>query len=548
MGSKIEISMYRSFTVSLSINLCNMIFNKIKGVKDNFPSGLVVYFVALPLCLGIGLASTSIEGMEGMPNLFAGIIAGIIGGVVVGALSGSQLGVSGPAAGLITIVTAAIITLGSYQAFLLAVFLAGLLQLIGGFFNAGAISNYFPSSVIKGMLAGIGLTLILKEIPHLFGWDTNPIGEEAFVQNDGENTFSEIFAMMDHISIGASIVGIASLLVLVFFQTALIKNTKALKNIPGALIAVVLGIVICLVFQAYFPNWLPESQHFVNLPVVQQSSDLLHFFSFPDFNTLFDPNVYVIAFTIAIVASLETLLSVEATDKLDPEKRTTPTNKELRAQGIGNMLSGLIGGLPITQVIVRSSTNISAGAKSRMSAIVHGFILLFSIVLIPKWLNFIPLASLAAILLMIGYKLASISLFKSMYKLGWEQFLPFIVTVTGVLFTDLLKGILMGMALCLFFVLRKNHKNSVESQVIENPETKIIETHLILSEETTFLNKGKLQSILFNTKANTHLFIDGRRCVHIDYDVLELIRDFKKYKAQEKAIVVNTINFPEIVA
>lgn len=508
-------------------------------VKENFPSGLVVYFVALPLCLGIGLASTSIDGMEGMPNFFAGVISGIIGGIIVGAISGSRLGVSGPAAGLITIVVAAIISLGSFEAFIVAVFLAGVIQFVGGIFGAGAISNYFPTSVIKGMLAGIGLTLILKEIPHLVGWDVNPTGAEAFAQADGQNTFTEIGAMFGHISPGAIIVGIVSLSVLILFQTKWIKNIKALKNIPGALVAVVLGILISVLYKFAFPGLMPSSEHFVNLPVIEKASDIIGFFTFPDFSVLTNPNVYVVAATIAIVASLETLLSVEATDKLDPEKRITPTNKELRAQGIGNMISGLIGGLPITQVIVRSSTNIGAGAKSRASVIIHGFILLLSILLIPSLLNFIPLAALAAILLMIGYKLASIPLFKSMYKLGWTQFLPFVVTISGVLFFDLLTGVASGLVLSIFFLLVKNYKNSLEQQKDESKENT---TRIILSEETTFLNKGIVRKTLLQIEQNSKVIIDASKCVHIDYDVLETIAHFKNYTAKDKNITIETIN------
>jgi carbonic anhydrase len=510
--------------------------------RDNLPSGLAVYLVALPLCLGIGLASTSIPGVIDTPNLFAGVISGIIGGIVVGSFSGSRLGVSGPAAGLITIVIAAIITLGSYQAFLATVVLAGIIQLLGGVFKAGAISNYFPSSVIKGMLAGIGITLILKEIPHLFGWDANPFGAEAFQQIDGQNTFSEIANFVNYISPGATVIGIVSILILLIFELKVIKKMAAIKFIPGSLIVVVIGIALNGLFLTWFPNLMVSKKHLVDIPVAQNIGEFFHFFTFPDFSILSNPNSYVIAFTIAIVASLETLLSVEATDKLDPQKQVTPTNKELKAQGVGNIISGLIGGLPITQVIVRSSANINAGATTRLSAVFHGTILLLSILFIPQLLNYIPLAALAAVLFFVGYKLSSFKLFKSMYNAGYEQFIPFIVTIAGVLFADLLKGIVLGMAVCLFFVLRKSYKNNIEKKESNAGET--LETQLILSDKISFLNKGKLIKILTLLPDNTILIIDGTNCVRIDNDILDLINHFKSFTAKKKGIDLTIINLP----
>jgi carbonic anhydrase len=344
-----------------------------KDWRSDLSAGLVVFLVALPLCLGIGLASTNLRGIDGLPNIFAGLIAGVIGGIVVGFFSGSKLGVSGPAAGLITIVIASITTLGSYQAFLLAVLISGLLQLVAGFFKAGVIAGYIPSSVIKGMLAAIGITLILKEIPHLVGYDADFMGDEAFVQSDGHNTISELFYALNGIQLGSLFIGIFSLVFLIIWDLPFFKRIKIINQIPGALVAVLIAVGLNLMFNSFLPDLQISKEHLVQIPVLKSISEIPLLFTFPDFSFLSNPNVYIIALTLAIVGSLETLLSVEATDKLDPEKNITPKNKELRAQGIGNIVSAFIGGLPITQVIVRSSANINSGGKSKLSAIVHGF-------------------------------------------------------------------------------------------------------------------------------------------------------------------------------
>lgn len=515
-----------------------------RHLQNDFPASLVVYLVALPLCLGVAFASTDVEGVAGTPNIFSGIIAGIIGGIVVGGLSGSRLGVSGPAAGLITIVAAALVTLGSFEAFLLAVFLAGALQLLAGFLKAGVIGHYFPSSVIKGMLAAIGLTLILKEIPHILGYDADPFGDMAFEQVDGHNTFNEIVFALEAIRPGALVIGVVSIAILILFEQQFMKRLVLFKYLPGALFVVLLGILLNGMYGLFLPEWQMSGEHLVNLPVASGITDFISFFSTPDFSCFSNSDVYVIAFTIAIVGSLETLLSVEATDKLDPQRHVTPTNRELKAQGVGNMLSGLIGGLPITQVIVRSSANITAGAKSKTSAILHGVILLGTVILIPPILNLIPLASLGAILLMIGYKLSKVGLYKVMYKLGWEQFLPFMVTIVMVLVTDLLKGIAFGMLFALFFILRKNYQNNYQREdSMQNGKPFII---INLSEEVTFLNKGSIIKTLQSLPEDSVVVIDGSRCKRIDYDVLEVIGEFRRFGAKEKSIEFGTINVPTI--
>ncbi len=502
-------------------------------LKYDAPAGLVVFLVALPLCLGIALAST------GRPDLlFSGIIAGVVGGVVIGMLSGSPLGVSGPAAGLVVIVFTAIETLGSYEAFLLAVVLAGLLQLVAGYLKAGVIGYYFPSSVIKGMLAAIGLILILKEIPHALGYDEDFMGDVAFLEKNGKNTFTDLILSLKYNSPGAILISVVSLGLIIWFERPFMKKFELFKFLPGALFVVIVGIVINGLFMQFAPDLAMTGKHLVQLPVASSIGEFFSFFTFPDFSALANPNVYLIAVTLAVVASLETLLCVEATDKLDPYKRATPTNRELKAQGVGNMLSGLIGGLPLTQVIVRSSANINSGGKTKMSTIIHGVILFLAAILIPRYLNLIPLASLAAILLMVGYKLSKLSLYKSMYRLGWDQFLPFIVTVVAILVTDLLKGIGIGMVVAIYFILRKNSKHSYHYKKEEHHEGETIT--LVLSEEVTFLNKGSILLTLDHLPNGSTVIIDGTNSVHIDFDVLEIIQDFEKFTAPTRDITVIT--------
>ncbi len=510
-----------------------------KNFGSQLPSGLVVFLVALPLCLSVGLVSTNVLFADGTTysNIFSGIISGIIGGVVIGFLSGSRYGVSGPAAGLITIVAAAIVTLGSFEAFLVAVFLSGIIQLIAGFLKAGIIGAYFPSSVIKGMLAAIGIILILKEIPHLIGDDKDFLGDLNFAQKDGLNTFTELGYSLFHMDKGPVIVGLASLTIIIIFTRLKLEKFKLFKFIPSALIVVVFGIVLNEIFKLFVPNLVIQPKHLVNLPVAKSLGDFPNIFTFPDFSALSNYQVYVVAITIAIIGSLETLLSAEATDKLSKSVHGTPANRELKAQGVGNMLAGLVGGLPITQVIVRSSANINAGAKNKTSTIIHGFILLISALSIPFVLNKIPLASLAAILMVIGYKLTKVGLFIDMKKLGITQFLPFIVTIITILFTDLLIGIGVGSAVALFFILKNNFQNNF---VVKKDDNEVV---IVLSEEVSFLNKGGLRTKLNNLKEGTTVLIDGSNCKNIDYDVLELISDYKN--PNNERLIVKTINIPE---
>ena len=511
--------------------------NMFKELKHDLPASIVVFFVAVPLCLGIALAS-------GAP-LFAGIIAGIVGGIVVGVASGSPLGVSGPAAGLAVIVLTSITTLGgSWPAFLTAVVLAGIIQLILGYAKAGFIAHFFPSSVIKGMLTGIGLLIILKQIPHALGWDKDMEGDDAFVQADGQNTFSEIFKAFDFVTPGAFLIAAISLAILILWDKILIKKHKIFQLIQAPIVVVFLGILMNYFYQNGILNFSLAADQVVRIPVPHSATEFFGQFTFPDFSAITNLEVWKIAFVIAIVASLETLLCVEATDKLDTDKRITPTNRELKAQGLGNVISGLIGGLPITQVIVRSSANINFGGKTKMSAILHGVFLLMSALTIASILNRIPLASLAAILLMVGYKLAKPSLFKQMYKLGWEQFVPFTATVIAILATDLLKGITIGMLFGIFYTLRHSYRNSHHLKVIKTNEEVHELHHLVLAEEVSFFNKASVIKVLDAIPANSKVIIDCSKSISIAYDVIELIKDYE-INAKTKNIIVEKINFIE---
>ncbi len=506
-----------------------------KNLKNDLPASIVVFFVALPLCLGIALAS-------GAP-LFSGLIAGIIGGIVVGSLSGSQIGVSGPAAGLAAIVLTAIATLGSFENFLLAVVLGGAIQLLFGVLRAGVIGYYFPSSVIKGMLTGIGIIIILKQIPHFFGYDANPEGDFAFFQVDGENTFSEIINAFNFISPGATIIALLGLGILVLWERVLSKKAQVFKLVQGPLVAVVLGILFYIFTRG--TGLEIASENLVTVPVPEDASSFLAQFSFPNFSEITNPAIWVTAFTIALVASLETLLCVEATDKLDPQKRVTPTNRELLAQGVGNMFSGLVGGLPITQVIVRSSANIQSGGKSKKSAIIHGFFLLISVMLIPKLLNKIPLSVLAAVLLVVGYKLAKPGLFKVMYHKGWKQFVPFIVTVLGIVFTDLLIGIGLGLAVGVVVILIKSYQNShfLHKEDHSNGDVKM---KMTLAEEVTFFNKGAILKELDRLEEGSFLELDVRKTRYLDNDIVEILEDFTE-KAKNRNIHIKLISERGIV-
>ena len=512
------------------------VLNKFLG-KD-FLAGLVVFLVALPLCLGIGLASTNVEDIPSLPSVFPGLLAGVIGGIVVGLISGSRVGVSGPAAGLITIIISSIGILGSYEAFLVSVILAGVIQLIFGFFKLGIIAKYVPTSVIKGMLAAIGITLILKEIPHLLGYDKDFFGDESFWQFDGHNTFTELVYSMNAFQEGSVLIGLLSILIIIVLDKPFFKKNSVMKLIPSALIVVLVGVMIQLLTKGSFLE--VSSKHLVQLPVLKSFSEISTVLFFPDFNALGNWQVYTVAITIALVASLETLLSVEATDKLDPEKNTTPTSRELSAQGLGNIFSGLIGGLPITQVVVRSSANIDAGGKTKLAAVIHGVLLILAIILLPVLLNQIPLASLAAILIMVGYKLTKAGLFKEMYMKGMDQFIPFILTIVGVLFTDLLKGIGIGLVVSIYFILRRNFQNHFTKTETDG------ELRIKLSEEVTFLNKVGIHTTLENAAPHSKIIIDASNCKSIDQDILELLEEFKKYGSVHKEIDFQLINFQHL--
>jgi len=524
----------------LKFELYNLIIMESKGfishIKQDLPASIVVFFVALPLCLGIALAS-------GAP-LFSGVIAGIVGGIIVGALSGSKIGVSGPAAGLAAIVLTAIGTLGGYENFLVAVVLGGAIQLVFGLLRLGIIGYYFPSSVIKGMLTGIGIIIILKQIPHLFGYDADPEGDFAFFQIDGANTFSEILNTLNYIGPGSTLIGLIALAILLLWDQVLSDKGRFFKLVQGPLVAVVVGIIF-YVFTKSSDTLAIGQTHLVNVPVPDDFNSFIGQFSFPNFSVITDPKVWVVAFTIALVASLETLLCVEATDNLDPERNVTPTNRELLAQGAGNMLSGFIGGLPITQVIVRSSANIQSGAKSKLSAIVHGFFLLISVVLIPGLLNMIPLSVLAAVLLIVGYKLARPTLFKKMYDLGWKQFIPFIVTILGIVFTDLLVGISMGLAVGVIVVLFKSYQNShFLNKEGEGDGTNKMK--MTLAEEVTFFNKGSILKELDQIPHNSYLELDVRKTRYLDHDIIEILEDFA-LKARNRGINIKLISERGIV-
>ncbi|WP_299244717.1 SulP family inorganic anion transporter [uncultured Aquimarina sp.] len=490
-----------------------------QSLKSDIPASIVVFFVALPLCLGIALAS-------GAP-LFSGLIAGIIGGIIVGAMSGSQIGVSGPAAGLAAIVFAAIVSLG-FEDFLVAVVLAGVIQILFGVLRAGIIGYFFPSSVIRGMLTGIGIIIFLKEIPYFFG----------YIPQKGEGLFTPIYNSIVNINLGDTLIAIIGLAILLLWQNVLSKKGKIFQLVQGPLVAVVLGIIYYVIFGNSGDLGI-QTENLVNVPVPADADSFLAQFTMPNWEVITKTEIYVTAFTIALVASLETLLCVEATDKIDPEKRVTPTNRELIAQGTGNVISGLIGGLPITQVIVRSSANIQSGGKSKMSAIIHGFFLLISVMLIPTLLNKIPLSVLAAILLLVGYKLAKPSTFKNMWNSGWKQFVPFIITVLLIVFKDLLWGIGIGLAVGIVITLINSYQNSHFLHKEESEGTSKIK--MTLAEEVTFFNKATILKELDSLPENSYLELDVRKTTYLDHDVIEILDDFRE-KAKNRNISVKLIS------
>jgi len=495
---------------------------QLNNLRYDVPASIVVFLLALPLCLGIALAS-------GAP-LFSGLIAGVVGGVVVAGLSGSALGVTGPSAGLVVITFSVINELG-FSAFLLAVVFAGVIQFFLGCVKAGLIGYFFPSAVIKGMLSGIGLIIFLKQIPHAVGYDQDFEGDMSFKQSDDYTTVTELWHMLDFVAPGAVVISLVCLGVLLLWETQWIKQQVFSRMLNGVLVAVITGTVLNQLFISLYPQWALNSSHLVLLPVVESFSDLGDFFIWPDFSQVDNLAIYYAAVTIALVASIETLFCVEATDKLDPFKRVTSNNRELRAQGIGNICSGLMGGLPITQVIIRSSANIQSGARSKMSTFIQGLLLLIAVLLIPHWVNKIPLASLAAVLIVVGYKLINPALFKEVYQVGWYHFIPFIATIVGLAFSGMMVGIGIGMGFAILFILLENLKVGFHTD--EQPQAN--KTIITLSENISFLNKPNILHLLNHFPKKSNLVIDATYAKYIDYDVYEVIQNFK-IDAQRKGI------------
>lgn len=503
--------------------------NILKGIQENFPSGLVVFLVALPLCLAIAIAS-------GAPPL-SGVISGIIGGIVIGGISNSNISVSGPAAGLTAIVLASITDLGSFELFLCAGIIGGLIQLIIGFLRAGSISNYFPNNVIEGMLAGIGIIIILKQIPNALGFsDNNKFTQHLFDSGINMAYFTE---RLGAIHLGAIIITIVSIVVLLIWDS--VPALNKIKLLPSALVAVTVGIALNEIFKITGANLAADESRLVKLPTPQSFDEIKEMIKLPDFTGFANPKIWITGGTIAIVASIETLLCIEASDRLDNKKRITDTNLELKAQGIGNIISAFIGGLPITSVVVRSSANANAGATSKLSAIIHGVLLLVCVLSIPMILNLIPLATLAAVLILVGYKLAKPATFKHFWHYGKFQFIPFLATVLAVVFLDLLKGVGVGLAISIFYILQGNMKRAyyLSREELENTD----EFTLKLAEEVSFLNKAAIKKTLKNVTPNSKVTIDARNTSYITVDVLELIQDFTNIRAKEDNIEVILLGF-----
>ena len=504
-----------------------------KYLKGDLQAGLVVFLVALPLCLGIALAS-------GAP-LFSGIISGVIGGIVIGFFSNSALSVSGPAAGLTAIILAAIATLGSFETFLLAGVIAGVLQIILGYIKAGVVSNYLPSNVIEGMLAAIGIIIILTQLPHAIGYDVINEGDYFHINKEGNyDMFPTVIKAINFMHPGAVIIVIASLTVLIAFEK--IPVLAKIKAIPSALVAVLTGVIINESFRMTGSTLLVGPDHLVSLPIPKSMSAFLSQFSLPDFTQITNKEVWVVAMTIAAVASIETLLSIEASDKLDPLKRYTNTNQELKAQGIGNIISCMIGGIPLTSVIVRSSANVNSGGRTKIAAISHGVFLMLAVLLIPMLLNRIPLASLAAVLIVIGYKLASPRVFVHMWKNSKKfQFIPFVVTVIAVVFSDILIGVGIGLTVSVYFILRGNLKLAYFFKQEDYSADKTI--HMELAQEVSFLNKAAIKQTFAHLPENSKLVLDASHSIYIDHDVLILIKEFVELGSKEKNIEVKLMGF-----
>jgi len=501
-------------------------------LPKDITASIAVFLVALPLCLGIALASNA--------PLFSGLISGIVGGLLVGLLSGSHKSVSGPAAGLTAIVAAQIAALGSFEAFLAAVVVAGVMQVMMGTLRLGFIAAFFPLSVIKGLLAAIGLILILKQIPHVFGHDADAEGEMSFDQPDHENTFSELWATVSDIQPGAAMIGMLSIVLLMLWD-----RSKTLKKspVPAALVVVVLGVGINMMLRRIGSAWAIEPSHLVQVPVAQDVQAFLGFMQFPDFAQFGSPAILKAAVTIALVATLETLLNLEAVDKIDPDQRQSPPNRELIAQGIGNITAGLVGGLPMTSVIVRSSVNINAGGRTKLSAILHGVLLVLCVITVPQWLNEIPLSALAAILITTGFKLASPTLFKSMWNEGSRQFLPFAITIAAIVVTDLLVGVLIGLGISILYILHSN---------LRRPLRRIMEKHssgdvlrIELANQVSFLNRATIEKTLHDVPRGGHVLIDARSTDYIDPDIRDLISDFHDTTSKAHGVEVSLVGFKD---
>ncbi|MFN8365670.1 MAG: SulP family inorganic anion transporter [Candidatus Kapaibacterium sp.] len=523
----------------------NMSFLSGKYIKNDISAGVVVFLVALPLCLGISLAS-------GAP-FFSGLISGIVGGIIIGALSSSNLSVSGPAAGLAALVYAAIANVGSFELFLTAVVLAGIIQMLLGAAQLGGIAEYFPSSVIKGMLTSIGILIIAKQIPHAVGYDRDEKGNITQLFPFGNEDWHELLRPLQHIEVGVLFVCLLSIVIMLLWEKPFIK--KRVKFVPGALIAVIVSVVVNEMLKSTGSTFTIMPEHLVQIKSASNISEFFTFFTVPDFSGFLNSKVIVTGIMIAIIASLETLLSIEAVDNLDPERHVTNTNKELFAQGIGNVISGLIGGLPITSVIVRSSANINAGGKTNLSAIFHGVLLLICVVSIPFLLNMIPLASLAAILLITGYKLCKVSVFRQMINNGKYQWVPFFATVIVILGIDLfgvyppfkgeglLIGVVAGLVVASIGILLGNLKNSYYFHKEEYHEHDVIRMHL--SEEVSFLNKASIRETLDHIPENATIVIDAKSTRYIDFDVVEIIKEFRDIKAPLKNITCMLEGFKE---
>ena len=503
--------------------------NYLKTLSQDLSAGLVVFLVALPLCLGIALAS-------GAP-MASGIVAGVVGGILVAWLSGSHTSISGPAAGLTAIVASQIESLGSIDAFLVAVVLAGAMQVALGLLKAGSLAAFFPSSVIKGLLAAIGIILILKQIPHLFGHDPDWFGDMSFQQIDGLNTFTELLATRFDVHPGAMVIGLTCLLLLAVWD----RTPLAKSPVPAPLVVVVVGVLMALGFRELGGIWEIGVSHLVQVPNSGPLPVRLGTLPSPDFSALGNPQILTAALTVAVVASLETLLNLEAVDKLDPQRRVSPPNRELLAQGVGNMTSGMLGGLPITSVVVRSSVGISAGGMTRMACFVHGVLLLVLVLFLPDLLNLIPFSCLAAILIVTGFKLAKPSLFKTMWDEGRNQFLPFVATIGAIVMTDLLVGIVIGMLAAMAFILRSN---------MRSPLRKISERHvggdvlrIEFANQLTFLNRAMLLETFNGIPHQSQVVLDGRNTLYIDPDIIDLINEFENEIAPAHQIEVSRIGF-----